>query len=80
MIPQQMYFSYTGQGHDLYHNPGQQSNFSWQHGASQNREPSFLVHSTQPKLSFMEMLHLPDLSILLNDPIFYDPHCPLHDE
>jgi len=38
--------------------------------------PLFLVHSTQPKLPFLETLHLPDLSRLLNNPIFHDLHCP----
>jgi hypothetical protein len=76
MIPQQTQFLYAGQGHSFYQNPGQQSNFSWQPGASQTPGPSFPVHSTQPKLSFLEMLHLPDLSRLLNDPICHDPHWP----
>jgi hypothetical protein len=72
MISQQTQFLYVGQGHSFYQNPGQQSNFSWQLGASQTPGPLFPVHSTQPKLPFLEMLHLPDLSRLLNDPICHD--------
>jgi hypothetical protein len=71
-----MYFSYVGQGHSVYQNPGQQSNFSWQPGARQTPGSLFPIHSTQPKLPFLEMLHLPKLSRFLNDPIYHDPHCP----
>jgi hypothetical protein len=76
MIPQQMQFPYAGQGHGFYQNPGQQSNFSWQPGASQTPGPSFPVNSSQPKLPFLETLHLPDLSRLLNDLICHDPRWP----
>jgi hypothetical protein len=76
MISQQTQFSYAGQGHGFYQNPDQQPNFSWQPGASQTPGPLFPVHSTQPKLPFLETLHLPDLSRFLNDPICHDPHWP----
>jgi hypothetical protein len=76
MMPQQTQFPFVGQGHGFYQNPGQQSNFSWQPGASQNPGPSFPVNNPQPKLPFLETLHFPDLSRLLNDPICHDPRWP----
>jgi hypothetical protein len=73
----QMQVPFTGQGHHgLYQNPGQQSKFSWQPGASQNPGPSFHVNLPQPRLPFLETLHFPDLSRLLNDLICHDPHWP----
>jgi hypothetical protein len=67
---------YTGHGHGFYQNPGQQPNFSWQPGASQTRGPFFQGYHQQPKLPFLETLHFPDLTRLLNDPICHDLHCP----
>ena len=31
---------------------------------------------TQPRLPFLTMLNLPDLSRLMNDPVSHDPACP----
>jgi hypothetical protein len=76
MISQQTQFPYASQGYYFYQNPRQHSNFSWQPGASQTIGPSFHINSSQPKLPFLAMLHQPDLSILLNDPIFHDLHWP----
>jgi hypothetical protein len=45
-------------------------------GASQTPGPSFPINSSHSKLSSMETLDMPDLSILLNEPIFHDPHWP----
>jgi hypothetical protein len=68
---------YTGQGNPgFYQNPGQHTRFSWQPGANQNPGSSFPLNPPQPRLPFLETLHLPDLSRLLNDPIFHDPHWP----
>jgi hypothetical protein len=63
---------YTGHGHGFYQNPGQQPNFSWQPGASQTPSPFFPCYHQQPKLPFLETLHLLDLTRLLNDPICHD--------
>jgi hypothetical protein len=73
----QMKTPFIGQGHHgFYQNPAQQPNFSWKPGASQNPGPSFHLNPPQPRLPFLETLHFPDLSILLNDPICHDPHWP----
>jgi hypothetical protein len=72
MMSRQMLNQYTGQGHGFYQNPSQQTNFSWQPSAIQTPGPYFPVNSTQPKLSFLPMLHLLDLERLLNNPIFHD--------
>jgi hypothetical protein len=76
MTSQQMQYLFTGQGHGMYQNPAQQANFFWQPGASQTSCSFFPVYSQQPKLPFLETLHLLDLSRLLNDPICHDPHWP----
>jgi hypothetical protein len=76
MMSPQMKNPYAGQGHGFYQNPGQQPNFSWQPGASQTPGPFFPGYQQQPKLPFLAMLHLPDLTRLLNDPIFHDPRWP----
>jgi hypothetical protein len=76
MISQQTQYPFTGQGHGIYQNPGQQPNFSWHPGVNQTPGSFLPVHSQQPKLPFLAMLHLPDLSRLLNDPICHNPHWP----
>jgi hypothetical protein len=76
MMSQKIQFPCAGQGHGVFQNPGQQPNFSWKLGASKNLGSLFSIHSTQLKLLFMTMLHLLDLSILLNKPICHDPCCP----
>jgi hypothetical protein len=63
-------------GHGFYQNPGHQPNFSWQPVASQNPSPYPPIYIQQPKLPFLETLHFPDLSRLLNDPICHDPRWP----
>ena len=63
-------------GHGIYQNPGQQPNFSWQPGASQNPGPYLPAHIQQLKIPFLETFHFPDLSRLLNDPICHDLHWP----
>jgi hypothetical protein len=55
---------------------GQQPNVSWQPGASQTLGPFFPGYHRQPKLPFLATLHFPDLTMLLNDPIYHDPHWP----
>jgi hypothetical protein len=72
----QMQNPYAGQGNGFYQNPGQQKNFSWQPGASQTPGPFYLGYQQQPKLPFLAMLHLPDLTRLLNDPICHDLRWP----
>jgi hypothetical protein len=54
----------------------QQPKFSWQPGASQNPGPSFHLNPPQPRLPFLETLHFPDLSRLLNDLICHDLRWP----
>jgi hypothetical protein len=76
MTSQQAQNPYTGHDHGYYQNPGQQPNFSWQPGASQTPGSFFPGYNQQPKLPFLETLHLPDLTRLLNDPICHDPHWP----
>jgi hypothetical protein len=76
MMSPQMQNPYAGQGHGFYQNPGQQPNFSWQPGANQTPGPFFLGYQQQPKLPFLAMLHLPDLTWFLNDPIFHDLRWP----
>jgi hypothetical protein len=76
MMQQQTQFPFFGQGHGFYQNPCQQSNFSWQPGASQNPGPSFHVNTLQPKLPFLETLHLPEFLRLLNIMIYHDLHWP----
>jgi hypothetical protein len=67
---------YVGHGHGFYQNPGQQSNFSWQLGANQTPGPLFPGYHQQPKLPFLETLHFPNLTRLLNDSICHDPRWP----
>jgi hypothetical protein len=70
-------FLYTGQGNPgFYQNPGQQARFSWKPGASQYPGPSFQENTSQPRLPFLETLHFPYLSRLLNDPICHVPGWP----
>jgi hypothetical protein len=76
MMSPQMKNPYAGQGHGFYQNPDQQPNFSWQPGASQTPGPFYPRYQQQPKLPFLAMLHLPDLTRLLNDPICHDPRWP----
>jgi len=76
MMSPQMQNPYVGQGHGFYQNPGQQPNFSWQPGASQTSGPFFPGYQQQPKLPILATLHFPDLTRLLNDPIFHDPRWP----
>jgi hypothetical protein len=76
MMSQQAQYLNASLGHGFYQNPGQQPNFSWQPGASQNPGPYPPVHIQQPKLPFLATLHFPDLSRLLNDPICHDPRWP----
>jgi hypothetical protein len=76
MMSPQMKNPYASQGHGFYQNPGQQPNFSWQPGASQTPGPFFIGYQQQPKIPFLVMLHLPDLTRLLNDPICHDPRWP----
>ena len=74
MMHNQTQTPFTGQGdHGFYQNPDRQPKFSWQLGASQNLGPSFHLNPSQPKIPFLEALHLPDLSRLLNDLIYHDP-------
>jgi hypothetical protein len=68
---------YTSQGHHgFYQKPGQQAKFSWQPGSSQNPDSSFPLNSLQPRLPFLENIHFPYLSRLLNDLICHDPRWP----
>jgi hypothetical protein len=76
MMSPQMQNPFAGQGNGFYQNPGQQPNFSWQPGASQNPGPFYPSYQQQPKLPFLATLHLPDLTRLLNDPICHDPCWP----
>jgi hypothetical protein len=76
MMSPHMKNPYAVQGHGFYQNPGQQSNFSWQPGASQTPGPFFPGYQQQPKLPFLMNLYLPNLTRLLNDPICHDPHWP----
>jgi hypothetical protein len=59
---------------------GSIENSFWHPGASYNPGPSFqATHQsmTQPRLPFLETLHFPDLSKLMNDPIHHDPSWPM---
>jgi hypothetical protein len=76
MMSPHMQNPYAGHGHGFYQNPGQQSNFSWKPGAIQTPGPFFPGYHQQPKLPFLETLHFPDLTRLLNDPICHDPRWP----
>jgi hypothetical protein len=76
MMSQQTQYPYAGQGYGVYQKPSQQPIFSWQPSASKNQGSLFPIHSTQPKLPFLEMLHLADFSRFLNDLICHDPHWP----
>jgi hypothetical protein len=76
MMSPQMQNPFAGQGQGFYPNPGQQPNFFWQPGASQTPGPFYPGYQHQPKLPFLAMLHLPDLTRLLNDPICHDPRWP----
>jgi hypothetical protein len=76
MMSPQMQNPFAGQGQGFYPNPGQQPNSSWQPGASQTPGPFYPGYQQQPKLPFLATLHLPDLTRLLNDPIYHDPRWP----
>jgi hypothetical protein len=76
MTSQQAHNPYASHGHGYYQNPGQQHKFSWQPGASQTPGSFFPGYNQQPKLSFLETLHLPYLTRLLNNPICHNLHCP----
>jgi hypothetical protein len=76
MMSPHMQNPYASQGHGLYENPGQQPNFSWKPGVSQTPGPFFPSYQQQPKLPFLAMLHLPNFTSLLNNPICHDPHWP----
>jgi hypothetical protein len=77
MMSPQMKNLHAGHGHGFYQNLGQQPNFSWKPGVSQTPGPFFHgYHQQQPKLSFLETLHFPDLTRLLNEPICHDPCWP----
>jgi hypothetical protein len=51
-------------------------NFYWQPGASQIPDSLFPSYNPQPKLPFLETLHLLDLTRLLNDPICHNLSWP----
>jgi hypothetical protein len=58
---------------------GPSTNSSWKPGASYNPGPSFQATNQsmmQPRLPFLETLHFPYLSKLMNDPIHHDPSWP----
>ena len=76
MTSQKAQNMYASHDHGYYQNLGQQPNFSWQSGASQTRGSFFPGYNQQPKLSFLETMHLPDLTRLLNDHICHDLHWP----
>jgi hypothetical protein len=60
--------------------PGPSMNSFWQPGASYNLGSSFQAANqsiSQPRLPFLETLHFPDLSKLMNDPIHHDPSWPV---
>jgi hypothetical protein len=76
MMSQQAQNPYAGHGHGYYQNPGQQPKFSLQPGANQTPSSFFPGYNQQPKLPFLATLHLPDLTMLLNDPICHDLHWP----
>jgi hypothetical protein len=76
MMSQQAPNSYVGHGHGYYQSPSQQPNFSWQLGASQTPGSFLPSYNPQPKLLFLETLHFPYLTRLLNDPICHDPIWP----
>jgi hypothetical protein len=76
MTSQQAQYLYTGHGHGIYQNPGQEPNFSWQPGANQILVSFPPIHTQQPKLPFLATLHFPNLSRLINDPIYHDLHWP----
>jgi hypothetical protein len=67
---------YAGHGHGYYQNLGKQPKFSWNPGVSQTPGSFFPGYNQKPKLPFLETLHLPDLTRLLNDPISHDPRWP----
>jgi hypothetical protein len=72
MMYQQEKNPYVGHGHGYYQNHGQQPKFSWQLGASQTPGSFFPGYNQQPKLSFLETLHFPYLTRLLNNAIYHD--------
>jgi hypothetical protein len=76
MMSPQTQNPYASHGHGFYQKPSQQPNFSWQPGASQTPGPFFHGYNQQPKLPFVTTLHLPELTRLLNDPIFHNPCWP----
>jgi hypothetical protein len=76
MTSQQAQNLYAGHDHGYYQNPSQQPNFSWKLGASQTLGSFFPGYNQQPKLPFLETLHFLDLTRLLNNPIYHNPHWP----
>ena len=76
MTSQQVKNPYVGHKHGYYQNLGQQPNFSWQPGGNQTPGSFFLGYNQQPKLPFLATRHFPDLTRLLNDPIYHYPHWP----
>jgi hypothetical protein len=68
---------YASHAHGFYQNPSQQPNFSWKPSANQTVGPFFHGYQQHhPNLPFLETLHFPNLTRLLNDPIFHDPRWP----
>jgi hypothetical protein len=77
MMSPHMQNPYAGHGHGFYQNPGQQPNFSWKPGAIQTPSPFFHGYQQhQPNIPFLAILHFPELTRLLNDPICHDPRWP----
>jgi hypothetical protein len=60
----------TGHGHGIYQNPG------WSSIPQPKTFPGSWAQMSQPRLPFMAMLNLPDLSKLMNDPVRHDPSWP----
>jgi hypothetical protein len=76
MTSQKVQNPYAGHDHGYYQNPGQKFNFSWKPGASQTPGSFFPGYNQQHKLPFLATFHVPDLTRLLNDPIYHDPCWP----
>jgi hypothetical protein len=77
MVPNQPFMnqfgggSYNpGQGHGAYQNPG------WAVIPQQQSFQGAWGQMSQPRLPFLAMLNLPDLSRLMNDPVRHDPTWP----
>jgi hypothetical protein len=75
-MSQQAHNMYVGHHHGYYQNPRQQPKFSWKPSANQTLGSFFPSYNRQPKLPFLETLHLLELKRLLNDPICHDPRWP----